>query len=67
MTLFLTIRPVIKDIKSKKKSADNHNILRLFDALPTFLSTTSEAVPDYYLPNELPKELRLRILGNYEI
>ena len=26
-----------------------HNILRLFDVLPTFLSTTSETMRDYYL------------------
>ena len=50
-----------------------HNILRLFDVLPNFLSPqvkrcTSETITYkqgiYELPQELPNDLRLRILGN---
>ena len=55
-----------------------HKILRLLDALPIFLFTTSETMGDYYvlcinmvytyiLPHELPNDLRLRILANQEI
>ena len=35
--------------KKKFKLQPLHNILRLFDVLPNFLFTTSEAVRDYYL------------------
>ena len=48
-----------------------HNILRLFDVLPNFPFTTGETMPIITykhgiceLPNELPSDLRLRILGN---
>ena len=63
--MILTVGAVNKDIKSKRKFStakvscylqssgilDNHfhNILRLFDVLPNFLFTTSEAICDYYL------------------
>ena len=54
-----------------------HNILRLFDTLPDFLFTTSETKAKqsmvisnkhgiYELPQELPNELRLKVLGNDE-
>ena len=46
------------------------NILRLFDTLPNFLFTTSEAKPVisnkhriYELSHEFPNDLRLKILG----
>ena len=40
-----------KKQKAKENFADNqiHNILRLFDVLPNFPSTTSETMGDYYL------------------
>ena len=40
-----------KKQKAKENFEDNqiHNILRLFDALPNFPSTTSETMGDYYL------------------
>ena len=47
-----------------------HNIVRLFDALPNFSFTTSETMGVtfkhgiYELPQELPNDLRIRILGN---
>ena len=44
-----------------------HNILRLFDVLPNLPLITSETMRNYYLQtwyNELPNDLRLRILGN---
>ena len=49
-----------------------HNILRLFDILPTFPFTASVKrcaiiiynQVMYELPHELPNDLRLRILGN---
>ena len=49
--MFLTIGAVNKDIKSKRTFADNHfhNILRLFDVLPTSLFITGETMRDYYL------------------
>ena len=51
-----------------------HNILRLLDILPNFLSPqvkrwviiTSKHVI-YKLPHELPNNLRLRVFGTYEI
>ena len=49
--MFLANLAVNKDIKSKKKNAENHfhNILRLFDVLKNRPSATSETVGDYYL------------------
>ena len=50
-----------------------HTILRLFDILPNFSSVTSETKCSYNkngiytLPQELPDNLRLRILENKEI
>ena len=47
-----------------------HDILRLFDALPNFLSTTSKTIRDYYytgtygLPHKLRSEVRLKVLAN---
>ena len=48
-----------------------HNILRLFDVLPNFLShqvkrrvIISNKDGIYELPHELPNDLRLRILRN---
>ena len=44
-----------------------HNILRLFDLLPNFPFTTGETMGDnvmYELPHELPRDLKLKILGN---
>ena len=47
-----------------------HNILRLFDILPNFLSTTSETERKfsnkrgiYEFSHELPNDVRLRTLG----
>ena len=39
------------DIKAKENFGDSqlHNILRHFDVLPNFPSSTSEAMRDYYL------------------
>ena len=52
----------------------NHfqNISRLFDVLPNFSFTTSKTMRDYKhrtheMNHELPNDLRLRMLGNYEI
>ena len=51
-----------------------HNILRLFDVLRNFLSPQVKQIVIisnkhgiYWLPNELPNDLRVRILGNQEI
>ena len=48
-----------------------YNILRLFDVLPNFSFTTNETLflinSIYELPQDLPKDLRLRILGIEEI
>ena len=48
-----------------------HNIFRLFDDLPSFPFTASEAMRDiiykhviHGLPHEFPNDLGLRILGN---
>ena len=48
-----------------------HNVLRLFDVLPYFLFTQVKRCAIvtykhdiYELPYELPKDLRLRMLGN---
>ena len=48
-----------------------HNILRLFDVLPTFISREVKRCAIIYhkhgtfeLPDELPNDLRLRILEN---
>ena len=48
-----------------------HNVLRLFDVLPNFPYTQVKRCAIviykhsiYELPHELPKDLRLRILGN---
>ena len=48
--------------------------MRVFDGLANFSFNTSETKRDvsnkygiYELPHELPNDLRLRILGNYEI
>ena len=40
---------LIKTLKAKENLTDNHghNILRLFDTLPNFLFTTSEAKRHY--------------------
>ena len=64
-------------IRHSDKRNDNfcnhfHSILRLFDVLPNFPFTTSEAMCTiityehgiYELPHELPNNLRLRVLGN---
>ena len=47
--MFLTIRVVNKDIKSKTNFADNYdyNILRFFDVRPNFPFTTREKKSDY--------------------
>ena len=41
---------VDKELKAKGIFADNdrHNILRIFDTIPNFLFTTSEAKRDYW-------------------
>ena len=45
-----------------------HNILRLFDVLPIFPFSTSETIATYkHGIYELPNDLRLRILGNWEM
>ena len=56
---FLTIGAINKDMKIKKKNADNHfhNIFRLFDALRNFSFTTSDISNKhgmYELPHKLP-------------
>ena len=60
-------------MKSELKFVENHfhNIFRLFDVLPNFLSPQVEqsAIISnkhviYELPVKLPNDLRLRILGN---
>ena len=50
MRLFLTTGAVNKDIKNKKKFADDsgYNISRLFDVLPNIAFTTNETRHDYY-------------------
>ena len=49
--MFLTIGDVKKDIKRKRKFADNyfHDVMRLFDVLQNFSFTASETMRDYYL------------------
>ena len=52
---------------------DGHNILRICDTIPSFFSpqVTGNVIISnkhciYELPHELPNDLRLKILGNYE-
>ena len=51
MWLFITNSAVNKTYKAKENFSDNHfhNILRLFDVLPTFVFTTSETMSDCHL------------------
>ena len=60
----------------RKVFADDHfhNIVRRFDVLAYFSFTASETMQiitdkhgRYKLPHELPNNLKLRILGNWEI
>ena len=70
--MFLTNLVVNKNIKSKRKFYRQfHNILRLFDVLPSFsfpqvkrwaIITYKHGI--YELPHEQPNDLKLRILGN---
>ena len=75
--MLLTIRAVIKQKmkKEKKKVQDNHfyNNLRflMFYQVLLFSQVQRSAIITYKhdiykLPHELPNDLRLRILGNYE-
>ena len=73
---FLTIKALHKDMKSKRKLSHIHvhNILRLLDGWANFPFTTSKNKAwllvkncTYELPRKLPNNLKLRILGNYEI
>ena len=65
--IFLTSLAVNKEIKFKRNFEDNlfHNIFRLFDVLPSFLSTKSETMRNYYLQtwyvrvaSRVPKRLK---------
>ena len=70
--MFLTTGAVNKDVRSKIKFRDNYfnNILGLFDAVPTFLFTTSEMMNYHYWYTQcipVTKQLNtynLRKLGN---
>ena len=77
MWLFLAIKTVNEDIKSKRKIfGDNHvhNTLRRLDVCTNFPFTTSETKYNYQLqtgiydlPHELQNDLRLNTLENQEI
>ena len=50
MTVFFFNLAFNKNIKGKTKFCNHfHNILRLFDVLPSFPFTKSETMGDYYL------------------